>query len=90
MTNQDMESRLLRILLHKYKDTSEVRGRGARQTRVRLRSWKGIISSVGCELMPSQGLKSDDKDIFVNHLAWGTVRIPRDIAIRILVLGSLP
>lgn len=90
MTNQDMESRLLRILLQKYRDTSEVRGRGARQTRVRLRSWTNIISSAGCELMPSQGMKSDDKDIFVNHLAWGTVRIPRDTALKILVLGGLP
>jgi hypothetical protein len=85
-----MESRLLHILIQKYKDTSEVRGLGARQTRVRLQSWTNIISSAGCELMSSKGLKSDDRDIFVNHLAWGTVRIPRDIALKILVLGGLP
>lgn len=35
MTDEDMESRLLRILLQKYRDTSEVRGVGVRQTRVR-------------------------------------------------------
>lgn len=90
MTDEEMESRLLHILMQKYRDTSEVRGVGARQTRVRLRSWTGIISSVGCEVMPSNGFKSDKNDIFVNHRAIGTVRIPRDVATKILALGSLP
>jgi hypothetical protein len=90
-----MEFRLLHILIQKYKDLSEVRGKGARQVRVRLPPerravWTGIISSAGCELMPFNGFKSDDNDIFINHLALGTVRIPRDIALKILVLGGLP
>lgn len=90
MTDEEMESRLLHILMQKYRDTSEVRGVGARQTRVRLRSWTGILSSVGCEVMPLNGFESDENDIFVNHRAIGTVRIPRDIATKILALGGLP
>lgn len=90
MTDEEMESRLLHILMQKYRDTSEVRGVGARQTRVRLRSWTGILSSVGCEVMPLNGFKSDKNDIFVNHRVIGTVRIPRDVATKILALGGLP
>lgn len=91
MNDEEMESRLFQILMQKYKDTSEVRGAGARQTRVRLRSWTGILSAAGCELVPFKGLKNDDRDIFINSIALGgTVRVPRDVAIKILVLGALP
>ena len=90
MTDEEMESRLLHILMRKYRDTSEVRGKGARQVRVRLRSWTDILSRAGCELMPLNAFRSDENDIFVNHRSIGTMRIPRDIALRILALGELP
>ena len=87
MTDEDMESRLFQIFVQKYKDTTEVRG----QVRVRLRSWTGILSSAGCELVSFKGFKNDDRDIFINSIALGgTIRIPRDIALKILVLGGLP
>lgn len=87
MTDEDMESKLFQIFVQKYKDTTEVRG----QVRVRLCSWTGILSSVGCELVPFKEFKNDDREIFINSIALGgTIRIPRDIAIKILALGSLP
>lgn len=85
MTDEEMESRLLRILTQKFKSIG-----GFYERSLGVRSWTRIISSAGCELMSSKVLKSDDNDIFVNHRALGMVRIPRDIAIKILVLGGIP
>lgn len=90
MTDEEMESRLLDILMQKYRDTIEVRGAGARQTRVRLRSWMDILSRAGCELMPLNASKSDENDIFFSHGAIGTMRVPRDIATKIIALGFIP
>jgi len=54
-------------------------------------AWTGILASAGCEVFPYHFPTEDtEEDIFVRDVALGNIRIPREVAMRMLVLGELP
>lgn len=60
-------------------------------TRVSLRSWTVVIERCGCDLLPYTDLQEDTEEcIYIRDVAIGNIRVPREIAMRILVLGDLP
>lgn len=54
-------------------------------------TWTGILTSAGCEVFPYHfPMEDTEEDIFVRDVALGNIRVPREIAMKIVVLGELP
>jgi hypothetical protein len=55
------------------------------------RAWTGILTSAGCEVFPYHfPMEDTEEDIFVRDVALGNIRVPREVAMKIVVLGELP
>lgn len=69
-------------------------GRGPRHwplNRYEKTTWTDILTSAGCEVFPYHFPEEDtEEDIFVRDVAFGNIRVPREVAMRMLVLGELP
>lgn len=88
MTDEEIRDRLKPFFM---KGLTFVEGQGARMSRVKSPDCNGILRSLGCELLQSGDLTLyKEGHIFVDFLGVWTVKVPREIAIKILVLGALP
>jgi hypothetical protein len=54
--------------------------------------WTKILAQAGCTSGPWSWdyPEEDTDDLFVRHVALGVIRVPREMAMKILVLGELP
>ena len=54
-------------------------------------TWTDILISAGCEVFPYHfPMEDTEEDIFVRDVALGNIRVPREVAMKIVVLGELP
>lgn len=54
-------------------------------------NWIVTLRSLGCEIFPYWQPQEDTQEyIFVRDVAMGNIRVPREVAMRMLVLGELP
>lgn len=55
------------------------------------KNWSETLRRLGCEVLPYWELhEHSDEHIFVRDTAMGNIRVPREVAMKILVLGGLP
>lgn len=60
-------------------------------SRVEKIAWADILTSAGCELFPHYlPMEDTESDMFIRDTAIGNIRVPREVANKILVLGDLP
>lgn len=54
-------------------------------------SWTSALNSCGCEMLGYGTLFDDNEDdLFIRDVAIGHIRVPRELALKILVLGEIP
>lgn len=53
--------------------------------------WDSVLRSCGCEALPWGDCADDnEEEIFVRDTAMGNIRVPCEVAFKILALGRLP
>lgn len=88
MTDEEIRDRLKPILM---KRLTFVEGKGARMRRVPAPDVTGTLKSIGCEVLRFGDMVKYSEDyIFVPFLLAWAVKVPREVAMKILVLGTLP
>lgn len=88
MTDEEIRDRLKPILM---KRLTFVEGRGARMRRLLCPDNKGLLKSLGCEMLRfGDMVKYSKGHIFVPFMLAWAVKVPREVAMKILVLGELP
>lgn len=82
LTEEDrLVSRVSLVLLGKYVEVS-------RRSR---KNWSETLRVFGCEVLPFWERQENTREhIFVRDTAMGNIRVPREVAMKILVLGGLP
>jgi hypothetical protein len=82
LTEEDrLVNRVSLALLGKYVEVS----RGSRK------NWSETLRGFGCEVLPYWELhEHSDDHTFVRDTAMGNIRVPREVAMKILALGGLP
>lgn len=97
MTDEEIENKLRPILT---KRLTVVRGRGARMSRVMAPDFHSVLRSYGCGAWPSRWrevafVKPQNGPgisfcVPVCILGYIVVEVPRELAMKILVLGEMP
>lgn len=55
------------------------------------KNWSEALRGFGCEVLPYwKPHEESGEHIFVRDTAMGNIRVPREVAMKILVLGGLP
>lgn len=82
LTEEDrLVNRVSLALLDKYVEVS-------RRSR---KNWSETLRGFGCEVLPFWEPWEKTRDhIFVRDTSMGNIRVPREVAMKILVLGGLP
>lgn len=88
MIDEEIRDRLKPILM---KRLTFVEDQGARMRRVKSPDCVGVLKSLGCEVLRFGDMVKYSEDyIFVPFLLAWAVKVPRELAMKILVLGGLP
>lgn len=81
MDDNEIRHRVWKILLLKYLDISKRKHP----------NWSITLERCGCAFLQYPACHEDTPEyIFVRDPAIGNIRVPREVAIKILVLGDLP
>lgn len=92
MTDDELKDRIVDLICRRWRRFHEetpieaklvLRGNFAAQ-------WTKILGRAGCISLPWDYPAEDNDDLFVRHPALGVIRVPREVAMKILVLGELP
>lgn len=66
-------------------------GKYVEHSRRSRKNWSDTMRGFGCEVLPYWEPHEDsDEHVFVRDTAMGNIRVPRDVAMKILALGGLP